>query len=245
MREDRYNRGMSTTSAAPSTSGQGPWGPWRPRVIVRLLARCLVVTTFLASGFSCLAYLHHADWVPSRELQIYDDTVSYAIRVGLACLYPLSCVALFTELQVSLLLSCRWRWSACQVVLPALVGVVGALFAWSLFASQEVGPKRTLLIAGGGLLAYIGVALQLSLWREMSGAKGTTPDFPLPYYAGLVLLCATFLGALRGWTSESPHVQKILDYRQQQVAQDAYAPSHWRRKGPVDEEWPTSDSLGW
>ena len=172
---------------------------------------------------------------PKRDIQVNDGTRLYAWEVAKACLLPLAAspcwsvgaaaVVILTASPVTL-----------QWMMPLTWGAIGGLLAYRIFGlgDDPYGPKTVMLVAGGGIVVFLGVSLHLTLWQIMAPLPiAMAHDFPITWYVILVLVLATFFGGQRGWTDISPMVKRVLEYRKQHW-QDQQPPIHPQ---PVPEQW--------
>lgn len=176
-----------------------------------MVVRCLVVAAIMAMGFSGLSYLSALHRVATRSLQGDPEIGNYAMNVGIACMAPFCLVVLIAELQISLLLSGHWTWKSCSLLLPTSFALLGGLFAFLVFQPGEHGPKETMLIFGGVLTAFLGSLMHLSLRWEREAA-GRDMEWPFAWTVALILLAATFLGAMKGWTGPSRQFRDVVSY---------------------------------
>lgn len=203
----------------PATVQQPPHAAtaWSTRTVTGLSLRCLVTALFLTLGFFGLAYLRFSDrMIGESRILTTEDTFPAAWQLALGCVYALFCITLVVECQVRLLLSSHWPWRLCQWAVPLASAAFGAFFAWLLFRQQIHGPKETMLVAGGGLVLYLGSTFQLAWMQNSTGHPSAETPIPAFWYIPLLLLTVTFLGGLRGWGDASPQIKAILEYRQKQ-----------------------------
>lgn len=199
----------------------------RIRRIAAVVLRCLFVTGMMAGSFAALAYLSALQRVATRALQSEPGISTYAASVGIACVAPFCLTVLIAELQLALLLAGRWSWQACGRLLPWSFAALGGLFSYLVFMPGEHGPKETMLVAGGAMAAFLGSLLQLSLCWD-SHAPGRAMDWPLEWTVALIMLGATFLGAMKGWTGPSPQFRDVLTHQNE----------HWDNRSTPDRQLP-------
>lgn len=195
----------------------------QPRRLLGAASRCLFVTLSMAAGLGALAFLAEASYV-SSTISIREETAAYAINVAIWSMLPMLFVSLQVEFQLLFVLSLQKSWSTCQVLFPLVGGFAGAFLGWFLFPQPEHGPKETMLISGAALLLFTGVSMQLALWTLLPQSRVERTDFPKTWFAIMVLLSATFLGAMRGWTDAHPHLKHLLEYREEQWVKKQHPP---------------------
>ncbi|QDU64522.1 hypothetical protein Pan216_54120 [Planctomycetes bacterium Pan216] len=201
-----------------------------------VLFRAFSVAMFAASSFGLLAFLSQGEMVASHLF--YDDhraAESNAVEAGLFCLAPLFAIALFSEVLIAILLRDGWKWMSCKWLVPMTAAVISAGLAWYLFEQPFVGPKQTMLVAGGGLVGFLSAALQVVFRDSLDEEEDRHQDFPFAWYLALVVLSATFFGAMRGWVRGNPKYEIMLN-RQADIQRKDAGDSPLNGQ-PVESPW--------
>jgi hypothetical protein len=183
-----------------------------PRRLAAAMGRCLLTAALMSVALGGLAFLAESTYV-SNTISVREYTAPYALNVVTWSIFPMLFIALQLEFQLLFVLSLHRSWGTCQIVFPILAGAIGGFLGWFLFPQPEHGPKETMLIAGAALTLYTGVSLQLALWSMVPETRPEGAQFPRTWFSVMVLLSATFLGALRGWTDDHPQLKRLLEYR--------------------------------
>lgn len=140
---------MSTSPPTPWSRGEAP----------AALIRCLIMSLTSAMGFWGLGALAHLERMSAGMFQADPEMIRLGGVVAGHAAMVMTGVALINENMIWLLSVARVRSSTaifCASVLPAVVGGV-------LFLSDDLGPRRLMLIAGGSLVGYLAGAVQALL----------------------------------------------------------------------------------
>lgn len=203
----------------------------RPRALALLTLRCLLVGGFLACGLGGMGYLSDAQRTAGNKLQVNDFTFRAAVSLAWVSFPVMAGISLIGELLLPIIIACRVTPRLLQLLLPLLAALLGALLAWDWFPQEKHGPKETMLLAWGAWLFFLGATLQLALWQQWQAPPEWAVDPPAAWYVVLILIGATFLGALKGWTDIEPKVRKLLRYRAR----------NWNAQRPPPEFRPIED----
>lgn len=207
----------------------------RGRHALMLPVRLLSALAMIGAGFIGLAVLHDAQRSAQR-MQINDGTWLYAVDVAFQFLYPAFCFAAIIECVVPLALRAGGRWRTVLWGLPVLAGIGGGAIIYRVFSLDELPfePKTTMLVVGGALAFFMAASTQIVFWQATAYPEADASDFPLPWYAALIVTLIVFFGAHRGWMDVGPFVKDV----------EAYRAARWKSPNasvvpskPAVEEW--------
>jgi len=207
----------------------------RPSALPGFVGRLCTTIALLAAGFAGLGFLYDAQSTGLGKLQVNESVTNFIIELALVAARLGFCIALMVEATLYLFLRSGASWRTILWAAPLGWSAVGAWLVWMALRLEEldVVPKIVMLMVGGGVVLYLTVSMQATLWQASFGVAPEVNDFPFVWYLTLVMMMSAFFGGFRGWTDVSPMVKRVIEYRDK----------NWARERPADLGRPALE--GW
>lgn len=218
-----------------NASTQTTLPPLNFHYVIGVLFRLAAVTVLLLAGMALLVYLDFAE----QEMQgisiiSQDEVIFTLVTAWTFLLSPFLLLVLMAEFEILLLLRTKFGAWWCVVLVPTLMGAVGAAIGYLLFVVDRdplSSVAARMFVLGTALQFFLAGSFQIWFFQIWTG-RAAIPT-PVGWYGVALLLAGGFLGSMVAWQAPSPYIARVLEYYQDE----------WQRRTnyptlPID---PTSD----